>query len=131
MSLDQLRTPFVIVGGIATALYMPQRMTLDLDILVTPEDASQLHQELRHLGYVLERQLSIGGTGWRLDPEPPFRRPTSAGPSARSSGRTPRSSVLRVAVSKVRIPRSHSTTFGLPESTNAMRSLQVNARLRF
>jgi hypothetical protein len=65
MPLGQLRTPFVIVGGIATALYMPQRMTLDLDILVAPADAPRLHQELRQLGYILERQLSIGGTGWR------------------------------------------------------------------
>jgi hypothetical protein len=65
MPLDQVRTPFVIVGGIATALYMPQRLTLDLDILVVPAEAPRLHRELRQLGYALERELSIGGTGWR------------------------------------------------------------------
>jgi len=30
---------FVIVGGVATRLYMPERMTLDLVILVKTEDA--------------------------------------------------------------------------------------------
>jgi hypothetical protein len=65
MPLDRVQTPFVIVGGIATALYMPQRVTLDLDILVVLAEAPRLHQELSQLGYVLERRLSIGGTGWR------------------------------------------------------------------
>jgi hypothetical protein len=32
------QTPFVVVGGVATRLYMPERMTLDLDILVLAED---------------------------------------------------------------------------------------------
>jgi len=26
--------PFVIVGGFATRLYMPERMTLDIDVMV-------------------------------------------------------------------------------------------------
>ena len=28
------QAPFVVVGGVATRLYMPERMTLDLDILI-------------------------------------------------------------------------------------------------
>ncbi len=28
--------PFVIVGGLATRLYMPERTTLDMDVLVAP-----------------------------------------------------------------------------------------------
>ncbi|MEG3892001.1 MULTISPECIES: hypothetical protein [unclassified Microcoleus] len=35
-------TPVVIVGGIATRLYRPERMTLDLDILIGASDASQI-----------------------------------------------------------------------------------------
>jgi hypothetical protein len=27
------QTPFVVIGGIATRLYMPERMTLDLDMV--------------------------------------------------------------------------------------------------
>ncbi len=33
LDLHRLRTPFVVVGGVATALYMPERATLDLDLL--------------------------------------------------------------------------------------------------
>ena len=29
---------FVVVGGVAAGLYMPEQMTLDLDILVKAED---------------------------------------------------------------------------------------------
>lgn len=65
MDLRSVQTPFVVVDGIATALYMPQRLTLDLDILVLGEDAPRLHEELTRLGYRMERQLSIGGTAWR------------------------------------------------------------------
>ncbi len=32
------QAPFVIVGGIATRLYMPERMTLDIDILIKIQD---------------------------------------------------------------------------------------------
>jgi hypothetical protein len=65
MPLEGIQTPYVIVGGIATALYMPQRVTLDLDILVAAEDAPRLYEELRARGYTLRRQHSIGGTGGR------------------------------------------------------------------
>jgi len=37
---------FVIVGGVATRLYMPERMTLDLDILVRGKDAQLVHEDL-------------------------------------------------------------------------------------
>jgi hypothetical protein len=33
------QAPFVIVGDVATRLYMPERMTLDIDILIKAEDA--------------------------------------------------------------------------------------------
>src|SRR5688500_9853783 len=41
-----LHTPYVVVGGVATRLYMPERMTIDLDVLVLASDAQDLYQEL-------------------------------------------------------------------------------------
>lgn len=54
-----LTTPFVVVGGVATRLYMPERMTLDLDILILTSDALQLYQELLAGGARREGSLSI------------------------------------------------------------------------
>jgi len=45
-ALRQVRTPFVIVGGVATTLYMPRRLTQDLDIPVIVSDAAPLYREL-------------------------------------------------------------------------------------
>jgi hypothetical protein len=59
-------TPFVVVGGVATRLYMPERMTLDLGILILTSDALQLYQELLAGGATREGNLSIGGSSWRL-----------------------------------------------------------------
>lgn len=65
LDLTRLRTPYVIVGGVATALYMPRRLTLDVDLLVTANDAPLLYQELLAAGWVREGSLSVGGTTWR------------------------------------------------------------------
>ncbi len=67
--LDDLRglgTPFVIVGGVATTLYMPQRLTQDLDILIVVADAARLHRELEGMGATRTGDLSIGGSSWDL-----------------------------------------------------------------
>lgn len=65
LELARLTTPYVIVGGVATALYMPWRLTLDVDLLVMTNDAPFLYQELLAAGWVREGSLSIGGTTWR------------------------------------------------------------------
>ena len=65
LDLHRLRTPFVIVGAVATALYMPQRMTDDLDLLVLTADAPALYHELGEAGCARLGPLSIGGTSWR------------------------------------------------------------------
>lgn len=65
LDVRRLATPCVIVGGVATALYMPQRLTLDLDLLVAAGDAPALHGELRALGWVREGDLTVGGSAWR------------------------------------------------------------------
>lgn len=60
------KTRFVVVGGIATRLYMPERMTDDLNILVLTNDATTLYQELRQAGSKKVGDLSIGGSTWLL-----------------------------------------------------------------
>lgn len=65
MDLGRIRTPYVIVGEMATALYMPQRLTFDLDILVPAEEAPRLYRELAEAGYQRRGQLTIGGTSWQ------------------------------------------------------------------
>jgi hypothetical protein len=62
---DLITVPYVIVGGVATRLYMPERMTLDLDILIHTDRAAELYQDLATKA-VLIGELSIGGTSWEL-----------------------------------------------------------------
>ncbi|MEG3899091.1 MULTISPECIES: hypothetical protein [unclassified Microcoleus] len=59
-------TLFVVVGGIATRLYMPERMTDDVDILVLAQDAANLYRELEQAGSRRTGELSIGGSTWEL-----------------------------------------------------------------
>lgn len=56
--------PFAIVGGLATRLYMPERMTLDVDVLVRPADLPQAEQALRKAGCRKRGSLTIGGSTW-------------------------------------------------------------------
>lgn len=57
---------FAIVGGLATACYMPERMTLDTDILVTTEDLSKVEEILKTNNSVMAGSLTIGGSSWKL-----------------------------------------------------------------
>lgn len=58
--------PFVIVGGTATALYMPARHTDDVDILVSTADLVQIERALRSAGARRQGPLTIGGAAWTL-----------------------------------------------------------------
>jgi hypothetical protein len=63
---DLISESYVIVGGVATRLYMPERMTDDLDILIHTSQAQNVYDSLiqkqaRQIG-----NLSIGGTSWEL-----------------------------------------------------------------
>ncbi|MDZ4199039.1 MAG: hypothetical protein U1E27_07120 [Kiritimatiellia bacterium] len=62
----EMSIPFVVVGGLATRLYMPERMTLDTDILVLPDDVSMAEAALIKAGATKEGPLAIGGSAWRL-----------------------------------------------------------------
>ncbi|MBD2394968.1 hypothetical protein H6G11_11985 [Cyanobacterium aponinum FACHB-4101] len=60
------QAPFVVVGGIATRMYMPERMTLDIDILIKAENSSLIYQDLKNAGAKKVGKLSIGGSQWQL-----------------------------------------------------------------
>ena len=58
--------PFVVIGGVATRLYAPERMTDDLDILIEAKNAEELSADLISGGCQKIGKLSIGGSHWRL-----------------------------------------------------------------
>lgn len=58
--------PFVVVGGVATHLYSPERMTDDLDILAQEETAERLAGELTQGEAQFLGRPRIGGSQWRL-----------------------------------------------------------------
>jgi hypothetical protein len=53
--------PWVLVGGLALRAYIPERMTLDIDILVHERDAEAARAALINAGYRVTGLLSIGG----------------------------------------------------------------------
>lgn len=58
--------PFAICGGLATRLYMQERMTLDVDVLVAAEDEAAASALLETMGARSAGPLAIGGHTWRL-----------------------------------------------------------------
>ena len=52
---------WVIVGGVATRAYMPERMTKDLDILVHQNDKDTVLARLKQAGYQIIESLTIPG----------------------------------------------------------------------
>ncbi len=89
MDLNRIATPFVIVGGIATALYMPQRLTAGVDILVLEADAPRLHPELEAAGYSWRGRSAIGAASWRASDGGSLTVLESAEPWAREAVRNP------------------------------------------
>lgn len=61
-----IKTPFVITGGMATRLYMRERMTLDIDVMILSKNVADAETELRQAGCVKKGILSIGGSNWTL-----------------------------------------------------------------
>ena len=57
---------FAVVGGLATRLYMPERMTLDADVLVARDDRHRAEESLAASGCVRLGPFSAGGSTWRL-----------------------------------------------------------------
>jgi hypothetical protein len=57
---------FAVVGGVATRLYMPERMTLDVDVLVPLDSVPHAERCLRASGCERIGTLTVGGSTWRL-----------------------------------------------------------------
>jgi hypothetical protein len=58
--------PWAITGAAGTRLYMPERMTRDLDILVSKDDSLLVQQRFDEAGAEYKGALSIGGRSWSL-----------------------------------------------------------------
>ncbi|MFC1462360.1 hypothetical protein ACFLQU_02030 [Verrucomicrobiota bacterium] len=57
---------FAVVGGLATRLYMPERMTLDADALIAPDSIDSAEAALAGSGCKKLGTLTIGGSTWSL-----------------------------------------------------------------
>jgi hypothetical protein len=57
--LDQI--DWVIVGGVATRAFMPERMTKDMDILIRERDRQEVLTRLQEAGYQQTAELTIPG----------------------------------------------------------------------
>jgi hypothetical protein len=65
--LTPILTPILwaVVGAAATRLYMPERVTQDLDIAIVADDMPAAFTKLSAAGFIKENDLSIGGATWR------------------------------------------------------------------
>lgn len=62
-ALDPL--PWAVVGAVATRLYMPERSTVDLDIMVAEADLVEAEARLQAAGWERTGDLAVGGSHWR------------------------------------------------------------------
>jgi hypothetical protein len=59
--------PYALIGGQATKFYMPERTTLDWDVLVDANDLEQARSDVENGGAVAMRPLTIDGFTCRLN----------------------------------------------------------------
>jgi hypothetical protein len=59
---------WAVTGAVATRLYMPERATRDLDVVILAEDADAARQKLAEAGFEYQGELRIGGSSW-LSPD--------------------------------------------------------------
>lgn len=66
LDLEPILSPLLwaTVGAAATRLYMPERVTEDMDILVCSKDAAEVGRKLTQAGFQYKGKLSIGGSTW-------------------------------------------------------------------
>lgn len=60
--------PWAVIGAVATRLYMPERVTRDLDIVIRREDAEAVRSRLKGAGFRYQCELLAGGSSW-LSPD--------------------------------------------------------------
>lgn len=56
--------PWAVVGAVGARLYMPERATRDLDIVVQTEDADTVRGKLSDGGFDYQGDLTIGRSSW-------------------------------------------------------------------
>jgi hypothetical protein len=60
-----LQPHYAVVGGVATRLYMPERLTKDLDVVIAMRDAELVRKKLRDSGFRFVSELAlIHGSTW-------------------------------------------------------------------
>lgn len=57
---------WAVVGAAATRLYMPERATQDLDVVILTDDAAEARRQLTAAGCLYEGELTVGGSSWRM-----------------------------------------------------------------
>lgn len=55
---------WAVVGAVATRHYMPERMTSDLDVVITAADSAEARRKLKAAGFIYSGELSISGSSW-------------------------------------------------------------------
>jgi hypothetical protein len=55
--LDQLGIDYALCGGLALAIYAKPRATLDIDIMVQPDDYSEIKEAVKELGYTMSSAM--------------------------------------------------------------------------
>jgi hypothetical protein len=60
--------PWAVIGAVATRLYMPERVTRDLDLLVRAKDGEGVRRKLKEAGFRYQCELLAGGSSW-LSPD--------------------------------------------------------------
>lgn len=67
LDLSPILSPirWAVVGAVATRLYMPERLTRDMDIAIRFEDAQAARKNLVAAKFILQGELSIGESTWR------------------------------------------------------------------
>lgn len=56
---------YAVVGGVATRLYMPERVTKDIDVVIAVSEVDLVHQKLRASGFKLRSRLAlVRGSTW-------------------------------------------------------------------
>ncbi len=65
--LDPILRPihWAVIGGAATRLYMPERVTHDYDIAVSSSDGPEVQARFGGAGYQYIGEHQAGGTSWR------------------------------------------------------------------
>lgn len=74
-------TPWLLIGGLALRAYAPERMTLDVDIMIAADAESAAKSAFLAAGYQITGPLTIGGfTAHPLDGGAPIDVLTSVAP---------------------------------------------------